>query len=266
MCPCSTLLTKASQNSLKLFDAHFHIIDSRFPLVSNQGFVPKEFTCESYLEYMRAYNLHGGAIVTGSFQAFDQSYLVAALKRLGPSFVGVTQLPEATPNQELLRLNELGVRALRFNLKRKGSESIRDLDYMARRVHEVVGWHIELYIDSQELGEIYQVLVSLPSVSIDHLGLSKKGFSTVRKLAENGVRVKATGFGRGDLNVKDALRDLYMANPGSLMFGTDLPSTRAARPFNDEDFLLVIETLGEDGAKSVFYDNAAGFYRVQTGG
>jgi predicted TIM-barrel fold metal-dependent hydrolase len=251
---------------LKLFDAHFHIIDGRFPLVSNNGFIPEQFTCANYLERMRDYNLLGGAVVSGSFQAFDQSYLIATLKQLGPSFAGVTQLPEAVSDRELLRLNSLGVRALRFNFMRGSSESIRNLDRMARRVDEVVGWHVELYADSRELKELYRVLISLPSVSIDHLGLSSEGFSTIIKLAERGVRVKATGFGRGDLDIKSALRDLYSANPGSLMFGTDLPSTRATRPYTDEDFALVLDTLGTVGAKRVFYDNAAGFYGLQTSG
>ena len=254
------------EKSLKLFDAHFHIIDDRFPLAPNHGFIPEAFTCDSYLDRMRDYNLRGGAIVSGSFQAFDQSYLIAALKRLGPSFEGVTQLPATTTEQELVQLDKLGVRAIRFNLKRMGSESISNLDSLARFVHEVVGWHVELYADSQELEGLYQALVSLPSVSIDHLGLSGKGFRSVVKLAENGVKVKATGFGRGDLDIRNALRDLYLVNPGSLMFGTDLPSTRAARPFTDEDYFTVIDTLGEDGAKHVFYDNAASFYRVSISG
>ena len=45
------------------------------------------------------------------------------------------------------------------------------------------------------------------------------------------------------------------------MFGSDLPSTRAARPYSDSDFLLVIDTLGEVGARRVLHDNAAEFYR-----
>ena len=160
------------EKSLKLFDAHFHIIDDRFPLVPNHDFIPEVFTCDNYLDRMRDYYLRGGAIVSGSFQAFDQSYLIAALKRLGPSFVGVTQLPLETTEQELVRLDKLGVRAIRINLQRMGSGSIANLDRLARFVHEVVGWHVELYADSQELEDLYQALVSLPSVCIDHLGLS----------------------------------------------------------------------------------------------
>jgi hypothetical protein len=33
-----------------------------------------------------AYRLRGGAIVSGYFQAFDQSYLIYAIKELGISF------------------------------------------------------------------------------------------------------------------------------------------------------------------------------------
>ncbi len=245
----------------KLFDTHLHIIDSRFPLVPNNGYLPDEFTCEAYLERMKGYCLAGGAIVSGSFQALDQTYLVDALKKLGPRFVGVTQVPATVTDEELLALDRAGVRAVRFNLKRGGSEEVNHLDSLARRVHELVGWHVELYVDSRELAALYSVLIALPAVSIDHLGLSSEGFSTLLKLVENGVHVKATGFGRVDFDVKTALKDLFSANPDALMFGTDLPSTRAPRPYEDNDFDLVIEVLGSKNASKVLFENAARFYR-----
>lgn len=245
-----------------LFDSHFHIIDRRFPLVPNNGYLPDDLTCRGYLSQLSGYDLRGGAIVSGSFQAFDQSYLLDALHTLGPQFVGVTQLPATVTDREILDLDGAGVRALRFNLKRGGSEDVSHLGAMARRVHDLAGWHVELYVDSRELEHLFDTLVALPSVSIDHLGLARAGFGTLLKLAERGVRVKATGFGRVDFAVPTALRELYAANPQALMFGTDLPSTRAPRPYCDEDFLLVVETLGDDAARAVFYDNAARFYKV----
>jgi predicted TIM-barrel fold metal-dependent hydrolase len=245
----------------KYFDCHFHIIDKNYPVVANQGFMPDAFTSEDYLQRLKAIDLCGGAVVSGSFQAFDQSYLFHALKILGPSFVGVTQVPQTVSDQELQELNSAGVRAVRFNVKRGGSEDMRHLENFARRVHQLVGWHTELYVDSAELADLYETLVTLPAVSIDHLGLSKAGFPTLLKLAEKGVRVKATGFGRVDFDVRPALTDLYAANPRSLMFGTDLPSTRAPRPYQDDDYTLVLETLGEEKAANVFYNNAIEFYR-----
>jgi len=249
-------------HDFKLFDAHFHIIDPRFPLVPNWGYLPDRYTTRDYLERMAAYDLRGGAVISGSFQAFDQDYLVDALSRLGPSFVGVTQLPASVGDEELQELDQAGVRAVRFNLKRGGSEDVSKLDSMARRIHEFVGWHIELYADSRELSALFATLTALPAVVIDHLGLSSEGLPTLLELAEKGIRVKASGFGRADFDVGKALKDLYAANPGGLMFGTDLPSTRAARPYNDKDFQLVADTLGEEAAQRVFYDNAAGLYRI----
>ena len=175
----------------------------------------------------------------------------------------MTQVPVSVSDEELVELDRAGVRAVRFNLKRGGSEEVNHLDRLARRVHELVGWHVELYVDSSQLAALSPVLVALPAVSIDHLGLSSAGFVTLLKLVEHGVHVKATGFGRVDFDVKTALTDLFAANPDSLMFGTDLPSTRAPRPYEDSDFALVVEALGDEGACKVLYENAVTFYGVR---
>ncbi|MEI6825927.1 MAG: amidohydrolase family protein [Desulfuromonadales bacterium] len=247
-------------NNVTLFDAHFHIIDPRFPLVPNNGYVPEAFTCDNYLKRMKGCHLAGGAVVSGSFQEFDQSYLLNALATLGPSFCGVTQIPADTSDEKIMRLNRGGVRAVRFNLRRGGSEHVQHLDRLARRVHELAGWHTELYVDSRELEGLFTILSALPAVCIDHLGLSGAGFETLLRLAERGVQIKATGFGRVDFDVPRALKRIYAANPAALMFGTDLPSTRAPRPFLDEDISLVIEALGENAALKVLCENAVNFY------
>lgn len=246
----------------KLFDSHFHIINKKFPLIENNGYIPESFLCNDYLHRMKSYQLIGGAVVSGSFQAFDQSYLIDALRSLGPTFVGITQVSESISDDAIFKLNNEGVRGVRFNLKRGGSENIKHLSSIANRVYDLVKWHVELYIDSIDLPDLYSILIQLPVVSIDHLGLSKTEFKTLAKLAEKGVHVKATGFGRVSLDVKTALYNLHSINPNCLMFGSDLPSTRAPVIYNDNDFLLVIDALGEAEAKRVFSENALSFYRL----
>jgi predicted TIM-barrel fold metal-dependent hydrolase len=246
----------------RIFDAHLHIIDPSFPLVPNEGYLPPSFTVDAYLGEVRSLGIAAGAIVSGSFQAFDQSYLLNALDRLGPFFVGVTQLPISVSDSELHQLNARGVRAIRFNVRRGGSAGLGDLAPFAQRVHDLVGWHVELYIDSRELPRLEATLLRLPAVSIDHLGLSKEGLPIVVRLAAKGVRVKATGFGRVDFDVPTALEQIYAANSSALMFGTDLPSTRAPTPFKPSDIALVIDTLGPDAARRVLWENAVEFYKV----
>lgn len=247
---------------LPVFDAHCHIIDPAFPLIPNDGYLPEPFSVAHYRAQATPLGVAGGAVVSGSFQGFDQDYLLDALHRLGPAFVGVTQLPASVTDSELQALDAAGVRGLRFNLRRGGSEQLDQLEFLARRVHEQVGWHTEFYIDSRELPQIESRLLRLPAISIDHLGLSAEGLPAVLRLAEGGARIKACGFGRVDFPVAQALRSIDAANPAALMFGTDLPSTRAPRPFDAQDIVLLTDALGEIGARRALWDNAARFYRL----
>lgn len=246
-----------------LFDAHLHIIAPGFPLIPNQGYTPDYFTIDDYLARARPLGITGGAVVSGSFQGFDQTYLLDALARLGPGFVGVTQLPADTPDDVILDLDSKGVRAVRFNLQRGGSEDVSQLERMALRVHELCGWHVELYVANRHLAGLLDLLARLPKVSIDHLGLTAEGFDDLLWLVERGIKVKATGFGRCDFDVAEALRRIDAVNPEALMFGTDLPCTRAPRVFRAEDInLLVARIDGYEGR--ALRDNAMTFFRTSS--
>jgi hypothetical protein len=98
-------------------------------------------------------------------------------------------------------------------------------------------------------------------VSIDHLGLHADGLPHLLALVERGVRVKATGFGRVHLDVAATIPAVLQVAPAALMVGTDLPSTRARRPFADADLDLLADAAGEH-LNAVLHGNAAAFYRV----
>lgn len=247
---------------IPIFDAHFHIIDPRFPLVENQGYLPLPFTCDDYLERMGDLPLMGGVVVSGSFQAFDQNYLLAALESLGPDYVGVSQLPASVDDGMLQQLDEAGVRGVRFNLYRGGSEVLAKLESFAHHIYERLNWHVELYADALLVDRFHTLLSGLPAVSIDHLALSRQVSDRLLSLVEQGVRVKASGFGRLESDPIPLLRELFAANPESLMFGSDLPSTRAPRPFTDRDLERIGEALCENGVKRLFFENARQFYRL----
>lgn len=247
-----------------MFDCHLHIIDPDFPLVPNHSFLPKPFTVDEYAARTRDLNVAGGAVVSGSFQAFDQGYLRNALALLDGTFVGVTQLPADTPDARITELDSAGVRAVRFNLKRGGSAGVADLEQLATRVFEIAGWHTELYVDARDLPELEGVLARLPKVSIDHLGMHRDGLPALLRAVERGAMVKATGLGRVELDPAATMRAILEVNPRALMVGTDLPSTRAKRPFDDADLDSIertaLELGGETTANDVFWNNAARWY------
>ncbi len=155
----------------------------------------------------------------GSCQAFDESYLTAALEVLGPQFVGVTQLPPEVEDARLRRLHDAGVRALRFNLRRGSSAG---LEALALRVHTLLAWHVELYVDSRDLADLELRLRALPQIVVDHPGLSEAGLPSLLRLAEGGAKVKASGFGRLDFLPGPLLRQIAEANPQALLFCSDL--------------------------------------------
>lgn len=245
----------------RIFDTHLHIIDPAHPLVENNGFMPGPFTVDDYQRRIDGLGIKGGAVVSGSIQAFDQGYLIDALKALRPNYVGVTQVPEDTSDTRILELHEAGVRAVRFNVARGGSANLDDIDRLARRVHDLAGWHAEFYIDARTIDEsLSRRIAALPAASIDHLGMHEDGLSNLLRLVEQGVEVKATGFGRVDLDPAATVRAIDATDPTALMVGTDLPSTRARRPFRDEDLALIVDALPADRVADVFWNNAASFY------
>ncbi|MBB5432462.1 amidohydrolase family protein [Nocardiopsis composta] len=247
-----------------MFDAHLHIIDPRFPLAGDQDYRPEPFTVEDYRARTAGLGVTGGAVVAASFQGYGQAHLLAALRELGPSFVGVAQLPADTSDSGLRDLHAAGVRALRFNLFRGMADDIDAQVQLGLRAADLLGWPAEFYLDSRRLPELAPVIAPLPRVSVDHLGLSAEGLPALLDLVGSGARVKATGFGRGDLDVARALRAIADVNPGALMFGTDLPSTRAPRPFRPSDIELLTEALGPEQAERALSRNALDFYGVPT--
>lgn len=257
--------------SMQFYDAHFHIFDPRFPISKNQGYLPDPFTVEQYITerdaLMAPLKAAGGVVVSASFQGFDQSYLLDALESLGSDYVGITQIPYDYPDRGIESLGRQRVRGLRFNLHRGMLDSFERMEALARRVHDLVGWHCEFYIDAAELNEaIFDRMCGLPQVVLDHLGLSRAGLPAVLRLAEKGVRIKATGFYRGDLAEGDrhwlaAMKSIHDVNPHALMFGTDLPSTRAPQPLQRDDVQRILDLFPESELRRIFYENARSLYQ-----
>src|SRR6476620_374466 len=247
----------------RLFDSHCHIIDHRFPIVPNQGYTPPNFPLEDYLAQAKPLGVVAGAVVSGSFQANDQTYLMDLLPKLGPAWVGVTQIPNDYPDAEIARLGALGVRAVRFNVFRGRIDNVYDIVALATLSHSVAVWHSEIYADAAALKPHVDRLAKLPKFSIDHLGMNGEGLPVLLDLVAAGWKVKATGFGRVKMDVPKVLEAVAKKSPDALVFGTDIPSTRAARPFQAADIDLIERVLGKELAQKAFWDNPLALYRVK---
>ena len=252
--------------SIKCFDAHFHIINNKYPLISNNGYIPNTFAIEDYKKTLSKFPLQlcGGAIVSGSFQGYNTDYIIEALNILGEQHVGVINLPLNVSDEEILLLHKKQIRAARFNLYRGNNISIKSIINIAKRIYDLTKWHIELYADLESIKNLYNILISLPKVTIDHLGLFDNNTNLLLKLAEKGVYIKATRFSK--LNYKlipSLMRKIYNISPNSLIFGTDLPGTRAPRQFNNSDLILFTNNFNEKELHNIMYSNAKNLYLLK---
>ena len=93
--------------------------------------------------------------------------------------------------------------------------------------------------------------------------MTEAGVPVVLDLVVAGAKVKATGFGRVKLDVARTLERIAAKNSGALVFGTDIPSTRADRPFAATDISLVERVLGPELAAKAFWANPVALYRVK---
>ena len=250
----------------KIFDSHVHIIDPQFELVENNGVLPDHYTVENYLSELKELGLEasGGAVVSGSFQGFHQDYFADAIQQLGKDFVGITQLPFDTTDDEIKILHETGIRGIRFNLFRGFDASLADIEKLSLRVYRLHGWKTEFYINLAETSKkLKQLILDLPAASIDHLGMTQVPFEELEDYLRKDIPIRLTGFGRIDYSREEAanlIRKIYDANPKCLVFGTDLPSTRARYRFSKQDVALIREVLTEEESDNVFYQNGYNWY------
>jgi predicted TIM-barrel fold metal-dependent hydrolase len=251
-----------------IFDAHLHIVDRRFPLVANQGYQPPPFPVEDYRALTQSLGVVGGAVVAGSFQGCAQGWLHAAQGALGCGFVGVAQLPPQTGAAAIRDLDAAGVRALRFNLHRGMQTDWAALERLAHLAFDTAGWHAELYLGAAALQALESRLATLPAIVIDHLGLERAAQLAVLRLIDGQhpgrrVHVKASGFGRLDFDPAPVLAAIASADSRALVFGTDLPSTRAPRPFAPADLDLLCAALADDELiRATLWHNARQLYRL----
>jgi len=92
--------------------------------------------------------------------------------------------------------------------------------------------------------------------------MTEKGLPVLLDLVDAGACVKATGFGRVNMNVPKMLEAVARRSPNALVFGTDLPSTRAKRPFDVSDITLIKDVLGKSLSDLVFWNNPRNLYRL----
>ena len=155
-------------------DAHCHVFGpgDQFPFAPERKYTP----CDASKEQLWALRDHLGfsrnVIVQATCHGDDNRALVDALRHSDDLARGVATVRASVADEELERLNDAGVRGVRFNFVKRLVDALpfEDLESIANRV-KALGWHVVIYFEAQELPELYDFFTSLPTtVVVDHMG------------------------------------------------------------------------------------------------
>ena len=155
-------------------DAHCHVFGpaEAFPYAPERKYTPcdapkeKLFALRDYLGFER------NVIVQASCHGRNNDALVDALQSAGDLARGVAVVSPDITDEELHKMNDAGVRAVRFNfVKRLVDSTPKEVFTKIADQITKLGWHIVVYFEAPDLEDLTPFLKTLPgTVVVDHMG------------------------------------------------------------------------------------------------
>ena len=234
-------------------DCHFHIYNARFPAAPNASLKPPDALASDYLRLRQRLGIERGVIVTPSTYGTDNSCTLDAMAQLGDTVRGVAVVDTAVTDAELKRLNDRGVRGIRFNIARTGATTVDMIDPLARRIADL-GWHVQIHMAADGIAENAALLGRLPvPVVFDHLGripqpdgMKHPAFALIKRLLGEGrawVKISSlyqdTKIGPPSYSdVGQVARAYIEAAPERVLWGSDWPHPSKGAYGTPDDALL----------------------------
>jgi D-galactarolactone isomerase len=257
-------------------DCHFHTYDRRYPAFPGATLLPEDASPDDYRALQGRLGTSRGVLITPSTYGTNNSLQLASRQALGPdNFRVVAVVPEDVPDAELRRLNEQGVRGVRFNLTFPGVLTVASLKPLAPRLAEL-GWTCQINISNKQMEENADMLAALPGrLVLDHYaripgseGVQSTTYKIVRRLIDGGkawVKLSAPyNISKSAPDYADAgsvASALVRAAPERLIWGSDWPHPSEPNEHKPDDarlFDLLAEWVGSEAAfKRILVDNPA---------
>jgi len=261
-------------------DCHFHTYDKNYPVTKGATLLPDDALPDDYRALQRRIGTTRGVIIQPSTYGTDNRLQIASRQALGAdNFRVIAVVAEDISEAELRRLDEQGVRGVRFNLGFPGVLTIESLKPLAPRLADL-GWHCQINMRPKQIEDSADLLASLPGrLVFDHLaqvpqpaGLESAPYKIIRGLLDRGKTwVKLSGpyvsskQGAPDYADAGAVAAAYVkAAPERLVWGSDWPHPSEPKEHKPDDarlFDLFAQCAGDDVAfKRILVDNPAELY------
>ena len=302
--PLRRSLAKASQPATPVgfaippnaCDCHTHIYGDpkKFPLWPGRIYTPETALPPEMSKLHRALNIQRVVIVTPSPYGTDNSITLYGMKAPSSTARGIILISEDTPENDLSKMDHLGVRGIRLDLRNffpNNPTAGRRLFQNSVLRLQRRAWHLQIIGNLKAVVGIKDLVEGSPvPVVFDHfgfvqaaLGLDQPGFSDLVDLVRGGrayVKISAayrcSAMSPECTDMVPFAQALITANPDRILWGSDWPHPAAATPIgrkitdvtphlqiDDGRLLNLLSVWAPDPAirARILVDNPARLYR-----
>src|SRR3954454_24644796 len=259
-------------------DCHMHVYDgARFPPPRPQARMQPNARAPDYRLFQERIGTSRVIVVTPAAYYTDNAVTLDAIAQLGSQARGVAVVHPTITDGELKRMNEAGVRGIRFTQfdPKTATTSMDMIEPLARRV-QPLGWHVQIHLRNDQIVAAEDFLLRLPgTVVFDHLGrltppqgLNHPAFGIIRRMLDGGrtwMKLSGAYFFGGPPHYPEAAKvaQAYIrAAPEHMGVGSDWPHpTEKEKP----DDAVLFDLLGgwapdEATRLRILVDNPAKLY------
>lgn len=154
-------------------DAHCHVFGpaARFPFSAKAKYLPQDAGPDMLFALRDRLGFDRNVIVQASCHGTDNAATIDAIARSDGKARGVAVVDPVISQDELARLDDGGIRGIRFNfLKRLVDDAPKD-KFLEVAGRLPAGWHVVVYFEADILEELRPFLDAIPvPLVIDHMG------------------------------------------------------------------------------------------------
>ena len=234
---------------------------AEFPFAPERKYTP----CDASKDQLFALRDHLGisrnVIVQATCHGADNTAMVDAVQSAGDRARGIATVRPDVTDTELRRLDDAGVRGVRFNFVKRlvDASPKEDLATIAKKIAPL-GWHVVIYFEAADLPDLQDFFTALPvPLVVDHMGRPDVTHPwTGRSSAVPAVRRPRRRLGQGQLpgtaqrhrpraldgeqhaytDVVPFARRVVEEFPGPVLWGTDWPHPNLTDHMPDDGLLV----------------------------
>lgn len=242
-------------------DCHFHVFAPGAALDPRRGYTPPDAPLAAWTALADAIGIARGVIVQPSVYGFDNRVHLAALAALPDRLRAVLVIPPETPAAEVARLDGLGVRGVRLNLRNPAGLGIEAAAPLARLIAPQ-GWHLQFLTGPAGIEAVGQITRDHGITAvIDHLAHiavdtpeAAADLARLQRLLDGGrayVKLSAPYRLGSAAGFAAAVRQLAASHPERLVWGTDWPHPDLydAAPDDAEIVDGILDALGSEALR-----------------